>query len=423
MLIQNSIKVFSLLCLSLLGLSNLAIAQSKPTIQKSATSKAGTAATTASGTSSSVTTSTSTSPTAASATSQGSNAISSQPTNKPKKVNLSSLTIDSSVHPITFTYKGIPFTGTAITRWVDDRIYQEFPIVNGLLNGYFKEYDEKGNIVAQETWSGGRKNGPFQYIGMGPLKKNQTRGYFLNDSLNGLIEGFHKDGVTPKYKVNYNNGSREGQSLTYFDNGQLEQEAIFVNDKPHGTVIGYNRDGKVRSIKQYINGIPNGIAYEFHITGCSGKEMYFKMGLQDSITRAFDPITCDVISEGYYKKGKKHGAFYEFNAFGDTLKIETFSEGVLDGRFEVFKEEWDEKEKKNFLKLDTRGTYKNGIKVGEWKHGFATHLQQREGSYNEEGEMIGKWMFYDNKGRKLMMYRYENGEVVEEKYFDVEKKK
>ncbi len=170
-------------------------------------------------------------------------AISSPP--KPKRVNLSSLTIDSSVYPITFTYKGIPFTGTAITRWVDDRMYQEFPIVDGLLSGYFKEYDEKGNIVAQETWSGGRKNGPFQYIGMGPLKKNQTRGYFLNDSLNGLIEGFYKDGTTPKYKVNYVYGSREGQSLTYFDNGQLEQEAMFVNDRPHGTVIGYNRDGKV----------------------------------------------------------------------------------------------------------------------------------------------------------------------------------
>ncbi len=339
---------------------------------------------------------------------------------KPKKVLLSSLTIDSTHYPYTFTYKGLPYTGLAITQYIDNTVYQEYSIEAGLLNGFYKEYDEKKNLMAQETWSAGRKNGPFYYRNVGPMG-NISRGYFLNDSLNGLIEGFYRKSEIPKYKIYYENGKRNGNSQTFFDNGKIEQEATFVNDIPDGIVVGYNRDGKVRSIKNYKMGVPDGIAYEFHITGCSGKEMYFKMGVQDSMYRVFDAITCNVIEEGFFKMGKKHGLFIDYNAFGDTLKVAEYSEGVLNGRYEVYVEEWNDKTKKNELKVDTKGTYEFGTPVGKWKYGFSTHLQQREGSY-ENGVMVGTWMFYDNKGLPLMQYKYDAaGEIIDEKYFDIKK--
>lgn len=312
-----------------------------------------------------------------------------------------------------------PFTGIALVMW-PNRIYTEQGYLNGVKHGKYQENTEKGIFVASETWSNGKKNGPFQYAD----EKTGivvVSGEFLDDSLHNTVKGFYMNGVT-QYVKHYNRGVRQGEAISYFDNGKTEQIATFVNDLPHGAVVAFYADSILRYIKEYNMGVPNGRFYMFHRNGCAASEDYYKNGEHDSISRVWDAVSCNLIAESNWKNGKKHGAFIQYNAFGDTLRIENFVNGALDGRFVDLREVPNDETKRTELRIESEGNYVDGLRDGAWKLGMVTHYQQREGTY-ENGEMVGTWMFYDAQGNPLVQQTYgANGEVVKEKYFKIKKK-
>jgi type II restriction/modification system DNA methylase subunit YeeA len=54
---------------------------------------------------------------------------------------------------------------------------------------------------------------------------------------------------------------------------------------------------------------------------------------------------------------------------------------------------------------------------------MVSHYQQREGTYDDDGTMVGDWLFYDNKGLPLLKQTYDiEGNLVKEKYIKVKKK-
>ncbi|MFM7638366.1 MAG: toxin-antitoxin system YwqK family antitoxin [Bacteroidota bacterium] len=314
-----------------------------------------------------------------------------------------------------------PFTGIALVMWPNNRVYTEQGYVNGLKQGKYQENTEKGIFVASETWANGKKNGPFQYAD----EKTGivvASGEFLDDSLHNVVKGFYLNGVT-QYSKHYNRGVRNGESISYYDNGKTEQIATFVNDVPHGPVIAFYPDSVLRYIKEYKMGVPNGRFYLFHRNGCAASEDYYKNGEHDSISRVWDAVSCNLIAESSWSNGKKHGAFVQYNAFGDTLRIENYYNGLLEGRFVEVREVPNEATKRIELKIESEGVYRDGLKYGPWKHGMVSHYQQRDGTYDDDGEMVGEWLFYDNQGLPLLKQTYDiEGNLVKEKYIKVKKK-
>ena len=314
-----------------------------------------------------------------------------------------------------------PFTGVALVMWPNNRIYTEQGYVNGLKQGKYQENTEKGIFVASETWLNGKKNGPFQYAD----EKTGivvASGEFLDDSLHNTIKGYYLNGVT-QYIKHYNRGVRNGEAISYYDNGKTEQIASFVNDMPHGPVIAFYPDSVLRYIKEYNMGVPHGRFYLFHRNGCAASEDYYKNGQHDSISRVWDAVSCNLISEASWSNGKKQGAFIQYNAFGDTLRIENYDNGTLEGRYLELREVPNSATKRIELKIESEGNYRDGLKFGPWKHGMVSHYQQREGTYDDDGEMVGEWMFYDNQGLPLLKQTYDiEGNLIKEKYIKVKKK-
>jgi len=314
-----------------------------------------------------------------------------------------------------------PFTGVALVMWPNNRIYTEQGYVNGLKQGKYQENTEKGIFVASETWLNGKKNGPFQYAD----EKTGivvASGEFLDDSLHNTIKGYYLNGVT-QYIKHYNRGVRNGEAISYYDNGKTEQIATFVNDLPHGPVIAFYPDSVLRYIKEYNMGMPHGRFYLFHRNGCAASEDYYKNGQHDSISRVWDAVSCNLISEASWSNGKKQGAFIQYNAFGDTLRIENYDNGTLEGRYLELREVPNSATKRIELKIESEGNYRDGLKFGPWKHGMVSHYQQREGTYDDDGEMVGEWMFYDNQGLPLLKQTYDiEGNLIKEKYIKVKKK-
>lgn len=314
-----------------------------------------------------------------------------------------------------------PFTGVALVMWPNNRIYTEQGYVNGLKQGKYQENTEKGIFVASETWLNGKKNGPFQYAD----EKTGivvASGEFLDDSLHNTVKGYYLNGVT-QYIKHYNRGVRNGEAISYYDNGKTEQIATFVNDLPHGPVIAFYPDSVLRYIKEYNMGMPHGRFYLFHRNGCAASEDYYKNGQHDSISRVWDAVSCNLISEASWSNGKKQGAFIQYNAFGDTLRIENYYNGTLEGRYLELREVPNSATKRIELKIESEGNYRDGLKFGPWKHGMVSHYQQREGTYDDDGEMVGEWMFYDNQGLPLLKQTYDiEGNLIKEKYIKVKKK-
>ncbi|NBU21162.1 toxin-antitoxin system YwqK family antitoxin, partial [bacterium] len=285
----------------------------------------------------------------------------------------------------------------------------------------YQENTEKGIFVASETWLNGKKNGPFQYAD----EKTGivvASGEFLDDSLHNTVKGYYLNGVT-QYIKHYNRGVRNGEAISFYDNGKTEQIATFVNDLPHGPVIAFYPDSVLRYIKEYNMGVPHGRFYLFHRNGCAASEDYYKNGQHDSISRVWDAVSCNLISEASWSNGKKQGAFIQYNAFGDTLRIENYYNGTLEGRYVELREVPNSATKRIELKIESEGNYRDGLKFGPWKHGMVSHYQQREGTYDDDGEMVGEWMFYDNQGLPLLKQTYDiEGNLIKEKYIKVKKK-
>lgn len=307
-------------------------------------------------------------------------------------------------------YKDQPYTGASFTFWDNKRINEEFHWVNGVKEGFYKEFTEEGILVTEVIYVNGLRHGAYRYFY--PEGGMQSEGTFYNNQLDGEVKGYYKNGF-PKYYTVYTRGIRHGKSITWFATGAIEQIATFVNDLPNGEIFAYYPDSSIRYEAVYNMGIKNGRYYQFHKSGCPAVESYYKNGVLDSVYRTWDEITCTKLEERNFLKGEKHGTFIQYGFTGDTLKIENYQYGKLSGPYIL----WADKQ------IESMGQYADNLKEGFWQFGLSTGYQHREGNY-ESGIMVGEWVFYDLNNKILMRQWYnDEGEVIKEKKYRKPRKK
>ena len=67
---------------------------------------------------------------------------------------------------------------------------------------------------------------------------------------------------------------------SYYQNGNLEYEAEFINGKLDGTNRVWSEDGALYSKSEYSNGQPHGVWIIFHPNGALMHEVHFEYGLK-----------------------------------------------------------------------------------------------------------------------------------------------
>ena len=96
---------------------------------------------------------------------------------------------------------------------------RDFKMIDGKrLAVYEREYYEDGNLLKE-----------------GPLSANEKR--------DGLWKSYYRDGVVWS-EGEYNNGIREGKTVTYFANGKKYYEGQFVRAQKSGVWKFYNEQGE-----------------------------------------------------------------------------------------------------------------------------------------------------------------------------------
>jgi antitoxin component YwqK of YwqJK toxin-antitoxin module len=314
--------------------------------------------------------------------------------------------------------------GVFKTFYPDKKVKTECYYKDDKLNGYYREFDQKGKEIsivryingeiqeekknslttAKETvkvknefYSDGtlKKSGGYKdslpvgvhrtYNEQGKIKSSETYSEEGKKIADGIVDGKGREqGKWTLYdssgsvsgKGSYKNGKREGEWQFYFPGGQVEQKGVYKDGNPEGKWLWYYSDGKLRREENFLHGKEDGICYELSISG-------------------------DTIQSGEFSEGEKYGLWKTDS--GDALVVENFSDGELHGDYKVY-----------FMpaqKPKIEAKYLQGNLHGKYREFYENGRVKSEGQY-AGGKENGVWRYYGEDGLLETEIEYSQGEIA-----------
>jgi len=99
-----------------------------------------------------------------------------------------------------------------------------------------------------------------------------------------------------------------------------------------------------------------GVYISYHQEGVKEAVYTIKNGLENGSVEFYYPST-EIMEQGYFKDGTKHGKWIRWSTKGDKLAEANYNNGKKDGKWVV----WDERGIKRYEMF-----YTNGLKSGVW---------------------------------------------------------
>ena len=288
---------------------------------------------------------------------------------------------------------------------------------NDKRNGYFKEYDEEGNLLetlkyqmdvlipnpeelakldikryyhpnAQEKQVGSYSNGLEEGVHRSyDLEGNVTsakifrKGEMVADGImddEGRRQGYWKEyysGGGLKREGKYKNGQREGPWKFYYTSGSSEQLGTYKKGEPEGEWTWYFSNGKTWRTEVFYAGLEEGIAIEYNDTG-------------------------QVVSQGNYLDGEKEGEW--LLEYGDYKEIGKYRAGLRDA-------EWKHYHRNG--QLIYKGNFVDGREDGKHIRWFDSGKVMEEGKFSF-GSKEGTWIAYNELGEVTQTVIYRQGQMI-----------
>lgn len=290
---------------------------------------------------------------------------------------------------------------------------------NGYVHGYEKHYDKTGmltlilkyshnNLIDSEYLNQRDKNGLKQGIWKEFYKNEKIKIYstFLDDTLNGYYREYDQWGNITK-SLYYNRGKIETENIEnndiakpttikkeFYKNGKLKSVGQIVNNVKIGTHIYYDSLGNIENAVEYS---PHGIVTAEGATDIRGyKQGKWNYFYPDGKTKAYGMYTDDKrVGEwfflyqngtkeqiGKYTDGKPEGAWTWYFPNSAIRRTGAFSNGLEEGLFYELSVEGD---------TISNGKYVAGMKHGNWKYKVNDHIETGSYRYNKRD---GIWNYY-----------------------------
>ena len=342
--------------------------------------------------------------------------------------------------------------GISYYYYEDGNIKSEVSYVNGKKQGLTREYDPRGVISTlvyyhnghltdkeeiNRTDNNGNKQGVWkEFYEDGKLKTEKN---YRDDMLDGLYKEFNTKGNLVVV-LKYEGGQVVAEDVTdeesleirnEFDNrNRLVKSGPYRQNVPIGIHRTYDAQGSVIAAQTYDN---NGILVSEGIVDEEGKkqgnwENYYpgkelkSMGQYTENYRTgkwtFFRRNGNIEQEGNYNRGRPHGPWVWYYEDGNLLREEEFFNGKEDGGLVEYSSDGN---------IITRGDFIDGEKEGEWYYRVGDHIEI--GSYLT-GLREGRWKYFFNDSTlkfegyyiqgnpdgKQKLY-YQNGNLKEERYY------
>jgi antitoxin component YwqK of YwqJK toxin-antitoxin module len=308
--------------------------------------------------------------------------------------------------------------------WVDlfvshtTRIEEQYS--EGLLNGYLKEYNERGNLIKLEKYVEGilqinakeleRTKLQKEYYDNGKLKRSGS--ITSNGTAVGIYVSYDSTGVISE-AVLYDNGFmvarglvdslglKQGKWQEFYFTGDLKAEGNYQDNQKTGSWVYYHPNKKTEQTGRYLRGKPIDTWRWYYETGSLLKEENYVNGQEDGFSFELD-INGDTLSRGEYIDGEREGSW--FFKEGNQKRIGAFKEGKMDGIWKHIYEGG---------KLSFTGKFKQGEPDEKHLAYYPSGILKWEGKYTA-GKRDGDWHSYTPDGQLYLTITYSNG--IEIKY-------
>lgn len=127
-----------------------------------------------------------------------------------------------------------------IWKWYyeNGNLLREEEYFQGKRDGSYTEYSKTGEIIAQGQYSDDEKNGNWKY----KSGNNIEEGKYIIGLRDGLWKSYFPDG-TLRFKGNYVQGNANGTHVYYYENGKIKEERYYQSGIREKTWKKYDEDG------------------------------------------------------------------------------------------------------------------------------------------------------------------------------------
>lgn len=237
---------------------------------------------------------------------------------------------------------------------------------HGLRNGFYKLYDEKGNLLKITKYV----DDVEQVLSPETKPLQMQHEYYPNGRV--------------KREASFRDGKREGTWREFDENGNVISSQIYKNGKLVQTGV-MDTDGTRRG--EWVELYPDSTlrAKGLFINGKrSGEWVFYYPGEK-------------IEQQGNYKNGLFDGTWTWYFPSGKLQRKEDFLDGILEGNYE----EYDEKG--NCI---AKGSYFDGMKTGKWKEQSGN--ETFEGEYRNDRQ-VGEWVSYYSNGKMAFKGSFKGG--------------
>jgi len=302
----------------------------------------------------------------------------------------------------------------------------------GKKNGFTITYDSAGWIIAKENYIADVKQGlSYNFYSSGKTKQSIP---YKNGRADGLSYVYSEDSVITaiiKYKMGYiekhekinqvdEQGNKQGIWKEFYPDGTVKKETRYKDNTIDGYVKEYDKTGNLNDMKKFVYGKEVKNAPEL------AKPDIFKAYFEDGNVRY----------EGLYLNGMPLGTHYKFHlskrcdsvrVYDDssekyTMQYKCFNLSIADSAY-VYQEGYLlergpvdslRRRQKEWIEYNitgefrSKGPYVDDKRIGNWEFFYPNGKTEQKGRYDKKGRAQGEWILYYDDGKILRKENYKN---------------
>ena len=156
-------------------------------------------------------------------------------------------------------------------------------------NGWYFRLNAKGDTLEKVEYLNGSIEG--QRVLYYPNGQIQIVENYINNQYNGPYQSFFENGA-PKQFGTFKNGQFEGELKSYYDepSGQLKEEIQLINGIENGAVKQYYSNGQLQSEGSYAEGLKAGPFKEYYENGNIAADGNYVDDFEDGQVKIYDTV-------------------------------------------------------------------------------------------------------------------------------------
>jgi len=248
------------------------------------------------------------------------------------------------------TYNQGKKTGKWVWKTEKGNIEMMGSFIEDKQDGKWEYYYPDAGLSYTAHFDKGKKTGTWHYFYENG--KDFKKGNFEDDQKEGLWQTWYENGAL-LMSGSYHKGKETGEWKNFWDNGNLKNKSAFKKGMLNGTWISYTPTGTLVLQGKYKNNLQVGEWRNYYNNGRLEEVKNYKivkrknyangvavMGMREIVSEphgkyeAYSQIDFQLKAKGKYKKGLKHGTFYDYYPGGVVPTIiSQYKNGKLHGTF------------------------------------------------------------------------------------------